>query len=145
MAGIIAGVGVLCAAAIVTLSVLLAMEVNDNGPAVSDGGSSGGTTTSTTGKVNENAPSLVIDADESEEALTTPEIVQKNLDSTVVISMYSQSSNSLYGFGNSESQLTQVGAASGIVMTADGYIITNRHCVINEDTALPTTGGCHYL
>lgn len=136
MAGIIAGVGVLCAAAIVTLSVLLAMEVNDNGPAVSDGGSSGGTTTSTTGKVNENAPSLVIDADESEEALTTPEIVQKNLDSTVVISMYSQSSNSLYGFGNSESQLTQVGAASGIVMTADGYIITNWHCVINEDTGI---------
>lgn len=50
--------------------------------------------------------------------------------------MYSQSSNSLYGFGNSESQLTQVGAASGIVMTADGYIITNRHCVINEDTGI---------
>lgn len=27
------------------------------------------------------------------------------------------------------------GAASGIVLSEDGYIITNRHCVINEDVS----------
>ena len=135
MAGIIAGVGVLCAATIVTLSVLLAMSVSDNEPPASSGsGHSGGAATTTTSgqTINENAPSLVIDDDEAEGALTTREIVQKNLDSTVVISMYSNSSSNLYGFG--DSQLTQVGTASGIVMSADGYIITNWHCVINEDT-----------
>ena len=135
MVGIIAGVGALCAVTIVTLSVLLAMSVSDNEPPASSGsGSSGGSTptTSSSQTVNENAPSLAIDGDEAEGALTTREIVQKNLDSTVVISMYSGSSGNLYGFG--DSQLTQVGTASGIVMSADGYIITNWHCVINEDT-----------
>ena len=62
--------------------------------------------------------------------LSTEEIVSRNYDSTVVLSIYSKQTN--YYFG--ESSLVEVGAASGIVMTDDGYVITNRHCVINEST-----------
>lgn len=62
--------------------------------------------------------------------LSTEEIVSRNYDSTVVLTMYGQNDNFYFG----ESSLVEVGAASGIVMTADGYIITNRHCVIDENT-----------
>ena len=62
--------------------------------------------------------------------LSTEEIVSRNYDSTVVLTMYGQNDNFYFG----ESSLVEVGAASGIVMTADGYIITNRHCVIDETT-----------
>ena len=81
--------------------------------------------------VNENAPTLEIDTwDTNDGGLSTEEIVKRNYDSTVVLAMYSQSANFYFG----ESNLTEVGGATGIVMTADGYIITNRHCVINENT-----------
>ena len=66
----------------------------------------------------------------SDGGLTTEEIVRRNYDSTVVLTMYSKSGNFYFG----ESNLVEAGAASGIVMTADGYIITNRHCVIDEST-----------
>lgn len=62
--------------------------------------------------------------------LSTEEIVNRNYHSTVVLTMYGQNDNFYFG----ESSLVEVGAASGIVMTADGYVITNRHCVIDENT-----------
>ena len=80
---------------------------------------------------NENLPSLEVNTwDTDDGGLSAEEIVKRNFDSTVVLTMYSRSSNFFFG----ESNLTEAGAASGIVMTADGYIITNRHCVINEYT-----------
>lgn len=63
---------------------------------------------------------------------STEYIVSKNNPSTVVLEMYAETSNHYFG----ESSLQQVGAASGIVWTADGYIITNCHCVIDEDTGI---------
>ncbi len=81
--------------------------------------------------VNENAPSLEIDTwDTDDGGLSTEEIVARNYDSTVVLTAYAQTSNFYFG----ESNLTEVAGATGIVMQADGYIITNRHCVINEQT-----------
>lgn len=80
---------------------------------------------------NENAPSLEVNTwDTDDGGLSTEEIVKRNFDSTVVLTMYSRTNNFYFG----ESNLTEAGAASGIVMTADGYIITNRHCAINEYT-----------
>ena len=91
-------------------------------------------------------------SEESKDALTTQQIIQKNLNCTVVISTYEQttsynpfqsggsqqggnSGNSgNYSSGSDDSGLTQASSATGIVMTKDGYIITNRHCVINEQT-----------
>lgn len=87
-----------------------------------------GMTDSTT---NENAPTLDVNTwDTDDGGLSTEEIVKRNYDSTVVLTMYSRTNNFYFG----ESNLTEAGGASGIVMTADGYIITNRHCAINEYT-----------
>lgn len=89
---------------------------------------------SDSGAVNENAPTLQIDTwDTDDGGLSTEEIVNRNYDSTVVITTYSRTNS--YYFG--ESNLVESGGASGIVMTADGYIITNRHCVVNENTGKP--------
>ena len=67
-----------------------------------------------------------------DEVLTTKEIIKKNNDSTVVVQMYQKG-----GFG--EGGYYQVGNASGIVWTEDGYIITNAHCVADTDSPTPKT------
>ena len=137
---LIGGLAVICAGTIITLSVLLAIAMNDktspskdtSSPSVSQSGTPGGSPSSTPDRdVNENAPTLDISGnDDDAEALTTRQIVQQNMDSTVVLTMYEKMDSY---FGEEQYQLS--GGASGIVMTEDGYIITNRHCVINEDSA----------
>ena len=62
--------------------------------------------------------------------LSTEAIVSKNYNSTVVLTMYMESDYQYFGKDN----MQEVGAASGIVWTEDGYIITNCHCVIDETT-----------
>lgn len=130
----IAALSVVCAAAIVTLSVLLAMAVGDNNTLPQGDVSSSQTRPSNpTRDVNNSAPNLQISTDPDEtQGLSTRSIVEKNLDSTVVITTYSKSSG-LYGQGGG---LTESGAASGIVWTSDGYIITNWHVVVNENTGM---------
>ncbi len=87
---------------------------------------------------NPNGP--VIDITEYEEdagVLTTQSIIQKNLNCTVVITTYEQNSYYNYPGGNTNNQdagLVEAGGATGIIWTEDGYIITNRHCVVNEET-----------
>lgn len=82
----------------------------------------------------EDAPALEISSwDDDDGGLSTREVVNRNLDSTVVLTVYTQSRNFQFG----ESNLTQAGVASGIVMSAEGYIITNWHCVTNESTGKP--------
>ncbi len=126
-----------CAVTIVSLAVLLAVSFgkeNAPSPSTSDG-------SSTSSQVeNPNAPTLDIDdSPENDGGKSAKQIIQENVDSTVVISMYGQTTtqNNPFGFGgwnNSNGELRQVGSATGIIMSADGYIITNWHCVINEDT-----------
>ena len=85
-------------------------------------------------EVNNDAPSLEItDWDDNDGGLSYKEVVNRNYDSTVVIVTYTKSNS--YNFG--ESDLVEAGGASGIIMSEDGYIITNWHCVINEDTGKP--------
>ena len=88
--------------------------------------------------VNENGPTLQITDAEAinDGGLATSEIVKRNVDATVVLTMYTKTSNSFYGYyyGEESDSLTEAGAASGIVMSADGYIITNSHCVYDEET-----------
>ena len=118
-AAVIAVLGVVCAATIVTLSVLLATAVQDNGPQTSGSGTTTSQDASKTSSGSHTDLNLDIQP-EAEEGLSTAAIVQKNLDSTVQLTMYDNSTSAS-------------GAASGIVLSEDGYIITNRHCVINED------------
>ena len=83
--------------------------------------------------VNEDAPSLIISDETDDGGLTNREIINRNFNSTVVLTSYTMSTDFQFG----ESALVESGAASGIVMTQDGYIITNWHCVTNEKTGKP--------
>ncbi len=124
----IATLSVVCAAAIITLSVLLAMALTQNRVPI---GNSSDINSSAKGGANVSGPVLeIVEEDEDAKGLSTPSIVQMNLDSTVAITLWARQGS--LGFGGG-SQIAQVGAASGIIMSADGYIITNWHVVTNED------------
>ena len=126
--GWIVAIALVAAVCLIGSAVLLALaaankvDTGPDGTTVSDSDGSGSST---------GAPSLNIqDWNDNDGGLSTKEVVNRNLDSTVVITVYSQSKS--FNFG--ESSVTKAGAASGIVMTEDGYIITNWHCVTNEST-----------
>lgn len=124
----IAVIGVLCAVTIVTLSVLVGLLYQN-------GGSLFPTPDNDAGDLVTDAPTLQItELDEDAEGLTTTEIVDRNINSTVLLTIYSSTSSSAFPFGQTTSQEVQSGSASGIVMSADGYIITNWHCVVDEST-----------
>ena len=121
-------IAVVCVAIVAGLSVLLALSKQ---PSI--GGSA--TTTTTTGSSQPaNTPSLEItELDEDTQGLSTRDIVKNNIDSTVLLTIY-ESYNMNFGFGsNGQSTEVEAGSATGIVMSADGYI-TNWHCVVDEDT-----------
>ncbi len=86
--------------------------------------------------INNDAPTVnITDWADDDGGLSATEIIDANMDSTVVINVYQmQVPNSLNQYGFGSETLTQVGEATGIVMTKDGYIITNWHVVINEET-----------
>ncbi len=122
-------IAVVCVAIIVGLSVLLALSKQE----LPIGG--GQTTTTTTGNnQSANTPSLEItELDENTQGLSTRDIVKNNIDSTVLLTIY-ESYNMNFGFGGSQSTEVEAGSATGIVMSQDGYIITNWHCVVDENT-----------
>ncbi len=133
--GWIVVIAILCAVALVAgvIGSIYALSANSDGNALSDlipdGENKPADKDDGDEKENENAPSLEINTwDTDDGGLSTEEIVKRNYNSTVVLTAYSQ----VGGFYFGESNLTEAAAASGIVMTKDGYIITNRHCVIDE-------------
>lgn len=122
--------GSFCAVIIAALSVLLALSYQNINPFLPPDDTQNS-------PVDKNVPSVTItELDESTQGLSTAEIVQKNIDSTVLLTIYSNTSG-ISGFPfsqNYEEKEVQSGVASGIVMSADGYIITNWHCVVDEET-----------
>ncbi len=135
---LVAVLAVLCCLSLIVTGVLAAMLIGGNEPSVN----SNNTVVSSDEDdrvTNKDAPSLQItDADDiNDGGLTASEIIAKNLDATVVLTMYQRDTSSAfygyYGFESSDN-LTQAGGASGIVMSEDGYIITNSHCVFDEDS-----------
>ncbi len=86
--------------------------------------------------IDDDAPALNIsDWADDDGGLSASQIIEENMDSTVVINVYSmQMPSALYQYGFGSETLTKAGEATGIVMTKDGYIITNWHVVIDEDT-----------
>ncbi|MGI6264509.1 MAG: trypsin-like peptidase domain-containing protein [Acutalibacteraceae bacterium] len=140
VSALMAALACICVAAIVALSVMLALAIDrrDRLP-VSNGGGTSTADSADDAPVNENAPTLEIREIEDTDALSTQAIIQKNLDSTVVITTYERNSQfDPFGFNQSTSDddLVKASTSTGIVMTADGYIITNQHCVINENTGI---------
>ena len=85
--------------------------------------------------IQENSASNQVSGKAADGGLLTSEIVKNNLDSTVVINLYSNATIQYgnFSFGSSEEE-SLAGTASGIVLSEDGYLITNQHVVINEQT-----------
>lgn len=81
--------------------------------------------------------SLINTADNSGEELSTEEIVQKVLPSVVgVESQFTVTSNNsgyYYGFGNIPSTSSATGTGTGVVITEDGYIVTNAHVIYDSE------------
>ncbi len=102
-----------------------------------DSSSSSATANSTTNWINMAAP---------EDALSIPEIAEKAMPSTVGISSVFEYTPSgmdnywgfgFYGFGNNDAtgQTQQVtGTGTGIIMSEDGYVITNAHCIYDNES-----------
>ena len=130
----IAALATICAATIITLSVLLAIAVKDDGISISSSSSKSSNATNTSETVNNNAPTLdITDTTDGQVGLSSTEIISKNLNSTVVITSWTNPSSGSFP-ANTQTDLQESGAATGIIMSADGYIITNWHVVVNETT-----------
>ncbi len=85
--------------------------------------------------IDNDAPTLKItDWADEDGGLSASEIIEANNDNTVVITTYQMSSPSAqYGYVFGSEIMTQVGEASGIIMSEDGYIITNWHVLYDDD------------
>ena len=126
MLGIVCAVCVLLSAGLFVFTLLGDGDVtpgNSNKPNVSISGGK------EDDKKNEAPP--IVTAEPKEEGLSSRDIVAENLNSTVIIRMFT---NTSAGFFSQTVEETSAGEATGIVWTADGYIITNAHCVYNEKT-----------
>ncbi|WP_172136324.1 S1C family serine protease [Adlercreutzia sp. ZJ473] len=124
------------------LACVLAFGVAGVVGLVNDGGTSGGASLGA-------STSAPVDAGEAD--ATLPEAVAaKCLPSVAAIDVYaSAASNALpFGFGTGQGQnageLTQSSLGSGVVLTADGYIITNYHVVEGGEAYQVTVGGETY-
>lgn len=85
--------------------------------------------------------------DASDTDLTLAEAVaEKSLPSVVSINVFSQANNYGYGFGSggSNSELVQSSLGSGVVLSEDGYIVTNYHVIETADTLRVTIEGEEY-
>ena len=135
---------VVCGVCLLFSSVLAVKMLRDNGGLdnwITPGGnttttpSQNGNTTPTT---NPNAPDLTIqpgDYEELDGGLSSREMVSQNLNSTVMVSIYEYTqTDDFWGLGGTTTELKRYSGATGIVWTKDGYIITNAHCVYNEET-----------
>ena len=124
---------VLCVAVLGIGAVLMLKPTQT---ATTPSGTISSTTSSPSGDVSDsgNKPSVNIQYTEPDGGLTATEIVSRNLDSTVVINMYTTSTAQYGSFSFNTETETMAGTASGIVMSEDGYIITNHHVAINDNT-----------
>lgn len=81
-----------------------------------------------------------IDASDDDATLAEA-VAAKALPSVVNIDVYTtQSSSGMFGYGDSSGSLTESSLGSGVVLSEDGYIITNYH-VIEGGEALEVTIG----
>lgn len=137
---LVLGMAVLTAWVLVDRSNLPAGESSDETGSATSSEVSGEESSKPSEESSENsyydasAPELIIsDSTVEDGGLSTSQIVKNNLNNTVVLTMYDyQTVNSF--LGSSSNKLAEIGSASGVIMTADGYIITNAHCVADEKT-----------
>ena len=80
---------------------------------------------------------MINNASDNSKVLDTEEIVEKVLPSVVGIesefSIPEDYQNSFFGFGKMEQQQTPVGTGTGVVISQDGYIVTNAHVIYDNE------------
>ncbi|MEG2024117.1 MAG: trypsin-like peptidase domain-containing protein [Gordonibacter sp.] len=123
------------------LGALLAVAIGFGGFAIWQG---------TMGASSSSAPQAQLGSSESstinadEQDATLPEVVAKKaLPSVAAIDVYTnQSAGGFPGSGNSgTSTLAQSSLGSGVVLTKDGYIVTNNHVIEGADALKVTVAG----
>ncbi|MDE5556444.1 MAG: trypsin-like peptidase domain-containing protein [Ruminococcus sp.] len=80
--------------------------------------------------------SLIKNAENAGTALTTEEVVQKVIPSVVGVesqfTVTSMNNGYYYGFGMPATS-TSIGTGTGVVITEDGYIVTNAHVIYDSE------------
>lgn len=115
----------------------------------STGGSSGSDGGSSTQLGSQNSGSINATDAESDQTLAEA-VAQKALPSVAAIDVYANQSSSGSMFGNGTNSgsdsgtLTEASLGSGVVLTADGYIITNYHVIAGGDAYKVTIEGETY-
>ena len=83
-----------------------------------------------------------------EDSTLAETVAQKALPSVVCIYVYTNQSNSYGYFGMSQSSdssnLTESSLGSGIVLTEDGYVLTNHHVIEGSDALKVNANGTEY-
>lgn len=126
------------------LGAALAVIIGLVGFGILNPASSGSENTSGTTTVIGSPESSSVDIDED---TTLPEAVaEKALPSVVNIDVYvNQSSSNPFGYGNSGSgELVESSLGSGVVLSEDGYILTNYHVIEGSDALEVTIEGETY-
>lgn len=126
----IAVLGVVCAACVLLSAGLFVFTLLDDGDAPSSTNKPSSSASNKTDDDKPNTAPPIVTVDPKEEGLSSRDIVESNLNSTVIIRMFTNVST---GFFSQTVEETSAGEATGIVWTADGYIITNAHCVYDEE------------
>ena len=117
-------------------NALTSSEVSSSASSDKESSSSSASVNSTANWINMAAP---------EDALSIPDIAEKAMPSTVGISAKFEYTTSgmqnywgfgFYNYGGNDGGTTQqaTGTGTGIVMTEDGYIITNAHCIYDNES-----------
>lgn len=127
----IAVLGVVCAACVLLSAGLFVFTLLDDGDTPSGTSKPNVSTSDKTDDDKKAEAPPIVTTEPKEEGLSSRDIVADNLNSTVIIRMFTNVST---GFFSQTVEETSAGEATGIVWTADGYIITNAHCVYNEKT-----------
>ena len=114
------------------------------------GGNDSGSSSSATQLGSQNSGSINATDAESDQTLAEA-VAQKALPSVAAIDVYTNQSNAggMYGFGagngSEAGTLTKSSLGSGVVLTADGYIITNNHVVSGaSQVTVRTSDGTEY-
>lgn len=114
-------------------------------------GKSGGSDSGSSTQLGSSDSSSINATDAEADQTLAEAVAQKALPSVAAIDVYTNQSSGMggmYGYGNSSNSnsntLTQSSLGSGVVLTKDGYIITNYHVVEGADAVKVTVGGEEY-